>query len=162
MKWRVGFVFAGWLWVFIQSLAVGELRPEPMPDRKAAFRLRRLQRAIEVRGIHADRPGINAMVARIADDLRRCVKTHRLRIEKRGTKDIRVMAFEPGRGIGDQREGGRVAFRKTIAAKPLQLPKRLLSICALVAMSNHAGDALVAKLRDATRMFERVFLTCPA
>ena len=63
------------------------------------------------------------MVARIADDLSGGVKPHRLRIEKGGAEDIRVMAFEPGRGIGDQREGGRVAFRKAIAAETLQLPK---------------------------------------
>ena len=94
------------------------------------------------------------MVTRIADDLGWCVKAHRLRIEKGGAEDIRMMAFEPGRGIGDQRKRGRVAFRKTIAAKPLQLPKRLLGIRTLIAMRDHAGDQLVAEFRDAAGMFE--------
>ena len=94
------------------------------------------------------------MVARIADDLGGCIKAHRLRIEKRGAEDIGMMAFEPGRGIGDQRKRGRVAFRKAIAAEALELPKRLLGILTLIAMGDHAGDQLVAEFRDAAGMFE--------
>jgi len=87
------------------------------PDGEAVF-FGWFQRAIEAGRIDADRPDIDAIVARIADDLGRRVKAHRLRIEKRGAEDIRVMAFEPRRGIGDQRKRGRVAFREAIAAEP--------------------------------------------
>src|SRR5664279_2293982 len=94
------------------------------------------------------------MVERIADDLGWRIKTHRLRIEKGGAENIRVMAFEPRGGIGDQRERGRMAFGKAIAAEAFELPKGLLGILTLIAMGDHAGDQLVAEFRHAARMFE--------
>ncbi len=45
------------------------------PDCEAVPPAGRFQRAIPARGIDADRPNIDAMIARIADDLGRCVKT---------------------------------------------------------------------------------------
>jgi len=71
------------------------------PYRKAVFLVCRFQRAIEAGVIDADRPDIDAMIARITDDLGWGVKAHRLRIEERGAEDIGMVAFEPGRGISD-------------------------------------------------------------
>jgi hypothetical protein len=62
----------------------------------------------------------------VADDLGRLVEAHRLAVEQGRAEDLRVVAFEPGRGIGQQREAGRVAFGKAVGAKALQLAEGLL------------------------------------
>ena len=80
----------------------------------------------------------------VADDLRRRVEAHRLGVEERGAEDVRMPAFHPGRGIGDQRERGGVAFRKSVAAEAFELPEGLLGELLLVAVGDHAGDELVA------------------
>ena len=84
------------------------------------------------------------MVARVADDLSRRIKAHRLRIEERRAEEISMMAFEPRRGIGDQRKRGRGAFRKAITAETLELSKGLLAILTFIAMGDHAGDQWVS------------------
>ncbi|MNE33198.1 hypothetical protein D3C80_1268540 [compost metagenome] len=56
---------------------------------------RRLQRAIKTAVINADRTHLDVMIARITHDLRRGVKPHGLRIEKRRTENIGMMAFQP-------------------------------------------------------------------
>ena len=89
------------------------------------------------------------MIARIAHDLGRRVEAHRLGVQQRRAEHIRMLAFHPGRGIGDQREGGRMAFRKAVAAEALELPEGLLGEFPLIAVGDHAGDQLVPELRDA-------------
>nr|WP_244553502.1 hypothetical protein [Nitrobacter vulgaris] len=44
------------------------------------------QRVIPLRFIDIHRANLNAVLPGIADDLRRCVKAHRLTVEKRGAK----------------------------------------------------------------------------
>ncbi len=39
--------------------------------------------------VDIDRPHLDAVLARVADDLRRRIEAHRLRIEQRGAEDIR-------------------------------------------------------------------------
>ena len=55
------------------------------------------------------------------------------------------MAFEPGRGIGQVREAGRMRFGKTILAKTLDLLEDTFEIRFLVAVVQHAVVDLVAK-----------------
>ena len=91
------------------------------PDGKAAVVLGRLQRAVPARGVDADRADLDAVLARVAHDLGRGVEAHRLRVQQRRAEHIRMPALQPGGGIGDQREGGRMAFGKAVAAEALQL-----------------------------------------
>ena len=63
----------------------------------------------------------DAMFARVAHDLRRRIKAHRLGIEQGAGEDIRIAAFDPGRSIDEQREGGRMAFGKAIGAEAFDL-----------------------------------------
>ena len=53
------------------------------PYREAMLPVRQFQGAVPSGGVDTDRQDFDAMVARIAHDLRRWVKAHRLRIEKR-------------------------------------------------------------------------------
>jgi hypothetical protein len=46
-------------------------------DREAILIIGRLQRAVPARGVDADRPDLDAVIARIAHDLRRRVESHR-------------------------------------------------------------------------------------
>ena len=60
-----------------------------------------LQRAVPAARVDAWRPDLDAVVARIAHDLRWRVKTHRLRVHQRGAEHVRVMMLHPRRGVGD-------------------------------------------------------------
>src|SRR4051812_41946879 len=94
------------------------------------------------------------MLAGVADELGWRVKTHGLGIQDGCKENIRVMAFHPGRRIGDQREARRVRFGKAIAAEALELLEGALGEVAAVAIIEHAGDQLVLKRMDAAGMLE--------
>src|SRR5262245_42737106 len=55
---------------------------------------------------------LNTVIARIADDLCRGIKTHGLRIEESCGKDRRIVAFEPGRDIDEMSKARRMTFGK--------------------------------------------------
>ena len=46
----------------------------------------------------------NSMLYRVSDDLRRRVEAHWLRVQQCGAEHVGVPAFEPGRGVRDQRK----------------------------------------------------------
>ena len=48
----------------------------------------RLQRAVPKAVIDIDLAGLAAVIAEVADDLRRGVKAHRLRVEQRAGEDV--------------------------------------------------------------------------
>jgi hypothetical protein len=97
------------------------------------------------RSVDAHRAHLDVMRLRVADDLRRRVETHRLRIQQRGAEDIGMPALHPIARIGDQRKGGGVAFRESVTAEAFELPEGLLGELLLIAISDHAGDKLVSK-----------------
>ncbi|TSE33060.1 hypothetical protein Tchar_01868 [Tepidimonas charontis] len=78
------------------------------------------------------------MAARILNQLRRRVKTHRLGVEQTGQKRLGLMAFQPGAGVGQQRKTGGVAFRKAVAAKAANLAHDGLGERRVVATLGHA------------------------
>src|SRR5690606_32222334 len=67
--------------------------------------------------IDIDPARLDAVLARIPDDLCRRIKTHRLRIQERAGEGVGIVAFEPGRDIDELGEGRGMAFRKTVFAK---------------------------------------------
>ena len=69
----------------------------------------------------ADRPHLDPMLARVADDLGGRVEAHRLGVEQRRAEDVRMMMLHPGRGVGDLGEAGGVALGKAVAAEALDL-----------------------------------------
>ena len=71
--------------------------------------------------IDVDRPHLDAMLLRVAHELRRRIKAHRLAVEQRRGEHIGVMAFDPGRGIDQDREARGVAFGKAVFAEALDL-----------------------------------------
>src|SRR4051812_35554615 len=83
--------------------------------------IERLQRAIPIRKIHIRRPYFDAVFLRVAHDLRRGVKPHRLTIEQRCRKHVRIAALHPSRGIDQVSEARRMAFGKAVAAESLDL-----------------------------------------
>ena len=89
------------------------------------------------------------MLGGVPHDLRRGIKAHRLGVQQGRAKHIRVMAFQPGRGIGDQRKGRRMAFRETVTAKALELLERVLGKNLLIAIGDHAIHQLVPEMADA-------------
>ncbi len=90
----------------------------------------------------------------IADDLGGGVEAHGLGIEQGGAEDIRVVAFQPAGGVGDQGEGGRVAFGEAIGAETLQLAEGLLGELLIVAPGDHAADQLVPEMADPAGVLE--------
>src|SRR5690606_34521887 len=86
----------------------------------------RLQRAVPVRMIDVDRPDLDAMVAGVADELRRGIEAHRLRIEDRGAENVGIEGLEPAGGIDEDGEGGGMAFGEAVIAEALDLAKTAL------------------------------------
>ena len=74
---------------------------------------RRRERAVPVADGDVDRPDFDAMVHRIAHDLRRRIKPQRLRVEQRGAERGRLVALEPRRHVHQQREARGVALRES-------------------------------------------------
>src|SRR6476661_7769849 len=98
--------------------------PLPLPQGERDWNsgaIHLLQRAIPRAVVDVDRAHGDAVLARVADDLRRGVETHRLAVEQRGGEDGGIAAFDPGRDVDEEREAGGVALRKTIAAEALDL-----------------------------------------
>ena len=88
------------------------------------------------------------MLARIAHQLRRLIKTHRLAVEDGGAEHVRIVAFDPGRGIDEQREARRMAFGKAVFAEAFDLAEAVLGKFAVIAALRHAVDEFVAEQMD--------------
>ena len=80
------------------------------------------------------------MLARIANNLRWRVKTHRLGIEQSAGKGRRKMAFEPARHIDQMGKACRMAFRETIFAKALDLIEAARCKFGVIAARHHSPD----------------------
>src|SRR5688572_29804180 len=80
-----------------------------------------LQRAVPVRMIDIGGAHPDAMLARIAHELRRGIEAERLRVQHGGAEHIRIEAFQPAGSIDQQRERGGMALGKAIFAEPLDL-----------------------------------------
>jgi hypothetical protein len=113
-----------------------------------------LQRAVPGRLIDIDRADLDPVVAGVAHQLGG-VEAHGLGIEDGRQEDIWVVAFHPAGGIGDQGKAGRMGFRKSVAAKALQLAERAIGEFLGVAVVEYAGDQLLLKCIDAACMLER-------
>ncbi len=118
-------------------------------------RRRRLQRAVPVGVIDIDRADLDAVLLRIAHDLRRRVEAHRLAVEQGGGEHIRVAALHPCRGIDEEREARGVAFGKAVFAEPFDLAEAALGEIAGIAATRHALDELVAEILDGADPAER-------
>ena len=88
------------------------------------------------------------MFLRIANKLRRRVKTHRLTVEHRRDKHIRVMAFELGRRIDQVGKARGVAFRKAVTAKSFNLLPAILGKFRGVSICLHSFEKLLAVCRS--------------
>ena len=91
----------------------------------------------------------------IAHDLGRRVEPHRLGVQQRAAKHIGVVAFQPGRGIRDQRETRGMTLRKTVTPKPLDLGERAFGEIPRVATFQHPRDHLVMKMMHPPGKLER-------
>jgi hypothetical protein len=70
------------------------LRMVPLPPLRAGRNVV-LQHTIPFARIDANRPHLDAMLARVADDLGGGIEAHRLGVEQGGAKDVRMVAFHP-------------------------------------------------------------------
>src|SRR5262249_51927394 len=68
---------------------------------KSGIRAGNLQRAVPVAVVDVRRAGLDAVFYCIAHDLGRGVKAHGLTIEKSAGEYCRIVAFHPGRDIGE-------------------------------------------------------------
>src|SRR5215468_11762693 len=114
-----------------------------------------LQRAVPVRTIDIDRPHLDAVLLRIAHDLRRRVETHGLAVEEGCCKSVGITAFDPGGGVDEDREACRMAFGKAVFAETLDLTEAAFRKLALVVARDHPLDELVAKAIDRAHALER-------
>ena len=95
------------------------------------------------------------MRARVAHQLRRLIKAHRLAVEDGGAENVRIAAFDPRRGVNQKRKARRVAFGKAVFAEPFDLAEAMLGKAAVIAAPGHAVDELVAEQMDIAGVAER-------
>ena len=95
------------------------------------------------------------MLARIANDLRRCVKPHRLAIQQRRRERRRILPLDPARHVDEVRETRRMALGKAIFAKPLDLVETAPRELGVVAALDHPPDHLVLQQVDRSARPER-------
>jgi hypothetical protein len=88
---------------------------------------------------------MHAVAARVLDQLRRLVETHRLRVQQRAGECGGMEAFEPRRGPGEDREARRVRFGKAVFAEALDLLEDAFEIRFVVAAFEHAAADVVAE-----------------
>src|SRR5205085_2628903 len=80
----------------------------------------------------------DTVAPRIADELRRRVEAHRLRIDERRAKRRRFVTLQPCRDVHEQGERRRMRFRETVLAEALYLLTHLLRELLGVAARAHA------------------------
>src|SRR5689334_4661099 len=85
-----------------------------------------LQRVLRKTEGDIDLAHLDAVLARVADDLGRRVKPHRLRVEQPAAEGIGVIVLQPGRDIDELGEARGMALRKAVGAKALDLLKTVL------------------------------------
>lgn len=104
--------------------------------------------------VNRDGAHLDAMLLRIAHDLRGRVKAHRLRVEERRAEDVGMMMLHPTARIGDLGKARRVALGKAIGAEALDLLEGALGEILGIAALNHAADKLVVEMRNAAGELE--------
>src|SRR5205823_6441977 len=97
--------------------------PLPPETRRGIFRpgRHRLQGAVPEAVVDVDRADFDAVLLRVADDLRRRVESHRLAVQQGAGEDIGMEALDPGRDIDQERKARGMAFREAVGAEPLDL-----------------------------------------
>src|SRR5579883_517793 len=96
------------------------------------------------------RPHLHTMIPGVAHQLSRLVEAHGLAVQDGASEDCRITAFEPGRGIDEQREAGGMAFGKAIFTEPLDLREAAFGEIALIAIVDHAdNEALLQSVNRA-------------
>src|SRR5260370_5891639 len=131
--------------------------PLPLPQGERGWNsgvIYRPQRAIPFAGIDVDFAHGDAVLAGVADDLRRGVEAHRLAVEQRGGEAGGIAAFDPGRDVDEEREAGGVALREAVAAEALDLLEAAFREIARMVPRDHALDHLVAELVDDAGLLE--------
>src|SRR3981189_2748609 len=109
---------------------------------------RRFETAIPVGAIDIDGQDFDAMLLCIAHDLRRRIEAHGLAVDEGRRKNIRIVAFDPGRGIDQDRKACRVTFRKAVFAKAFDLAETARGEIRWIAAPGHAVDEFGAEAVD--------------
>src|SRR5256884_2049221 len=78
------------------------------------------------------------MAARVLDELRRGVETHRLAVEQRRAERRRMVALEPRRDVDQQREARGMRFREAVFAEAEDLPVKPIGELRAIAMAHHS------------------------
>src|ERR1700689_4469898 len=114
-----------------------------------------LQRILCMAEGNIDLAHLDAVLAGVADDLRRCVKTHRLGIQQSAAERVGMIMLEPGRDIDELRETRGMAFRKAVAAEPFDLIEAVFCEHRIVTTPDHVSDHLGFEFADGADIAKR-------
>src|SRR5690606_20688862 len=99
---------------------------------------------------YVDRPYLDAVRARRAQQLRGRIEAHRLAIQQRAEERGRLVAFQPRRHVNKESEARRMRFRKAVLAEALDLVVQPLRELERVAACEHAVDQTLLELAEIT------------
>src|SRR5690606_1736653 len=94
---------------------------EAQSQSRLAIAASRFERTVPIGVIDIHGKHFDAVLAGIPHELGRRIETHGLRIQQRGAKGSRMIMFDPGRDINEEREACGMALGKTVLAKTLDL-----------------------------------------
>src|ERR1700681_1669940 len=100
------------------------------------------ERAIPVAAGHIDCTHLDSMSTRIAHQLRRCIKAHRLAVDECRTKCGRLVMFQPGGRVHEESEARSVRLRKSVFTEPEYLIENLMRKALGIPSLMHAIDQL--------------------
>src|SRR5207247_2069843 len=112
------------------------------------------QRAVPFAGIDVGWSHLDAVLARIAHQLRGGIEAHGLGIEQRRAKGLGEVPFHPRRDIDQDGEARGMALGEAVFAEALDLLEAALGEFALVVVADHAVDEIVLELVDGARAAE--------
>ena len=116
--------------LFAKTFHQAQAEPQRGCIVRAAF-----ERAVPVAVADADGPHLDAMLARVAHELRRRVEAHRLAVEQRAGERRGLVTLEPRGAVDEQREARGMRFGKAVFAEALDLAedraREILGVTAL-------------------------------
>ena len=101
-----------------------------------------------------DRPHLDAVILRVANKLRACVKSHWLTVQQCRRENVRIVALHPGGGINQIGEAGRVAFRETVTSEAFDLIPAIGGELFVVSIRLHALEEFAFEVSDGSDALE--------
>jgi hypothetical protein len=106
------------------------------------------ERALPAADRDVDLAHLDAVLARVAHELRRRVEAHRPGVEQAAEKGVGMVPLDPARDVREQSEAGGMALGETVFAEALDLLEDALGVLERIALLDHSPDQALVEGRE--------------